>query len=128
LEDSIAERSEFVKNFYETFTPLDTLLGKDVFVDKTAIFFDGIRNNDSIVLKSYAKIKFENKHADSIITLLKEHKFEEDRESIKNYLITSLGRLESPQISPFLKELYINAYEKPKTQTAILKTLLQQSN
>ncbi|WP_298517276.1 TraB/GumN family protein [uncultured Kordia sp.] len=125
LEDSIAEPSEFVKNFYETFTPLDTLLGKDVFVDKTNIFFDGIKNNDSIVLKSYAKIKFMDKHANPIISILKEHEFPEDRENIKNYLISSLGKLENPRIFPFLKELYVEAYDKPKTQTAILRTLLK---
>ncbi|AXG69123.1 TraB family protein [Kordia sp. SMS9] len=128
LEDSIAARSEFVKNFYETFTPLDTLLGKDVFVDKTQIFFDGIKNNDSIVLKAYAKIKFDDAHANPIIELLKTHEFDEDRENIKNYLISSLGKLENDRIFPFLKELYIEAYDKPKTQTAILKTLLQQKD
>jgi uncharacterized protein YbaP (TraB family) len=126
LEDSIADRSDFVQNFYDTFTPLDTLLGKDVFADKTGIFFDGIQENDSIVLKSYAKIKFNDAHANTIISILQEHDFPEDRENIKNYLITSLGRLKSAKIYPFLKELYIKSYEKPKTQNAILRTLLLQ--
>jgi len=128
MEDSISEPSDFVKHFYETFTPLDTLLGKDVFADKTAIFFDGIKNNDSIVLRSYAKIKFADKHANTIISILKEHDFPEDREKIKNYLITSLGKLKSDRIDPFFEELYIDAYDKPKTQMAILKSLLQQKD
>lgn len=128
LEDSIAERSEFVKNFYDTFTPKDTLLGKDVFADKTDIFFEGIKNNDSIVLKAYAKIKFDDKHANTIISLLKEHDFPEDRETIKNYLISSLGKLENDRIHPFFEELYVEAYDKPKTQNAILKSLLQQKD
>jgi len=126
LEDSIATPSEFVKNFYETFTPIDTLLGKDVFADKTDIFFNGIKNNDSIVLKSYKKIKFDDKHANTIISILKTHDFPENRENIKNYLITSLGELKSDQIHPFFEELYVAAYDKPKTQTAILQSLLQQ--
>ncbi|MEM6686888.1 MAG: TraB/GumN family protein, partial [Bacteroidota bacterium] len=128
LEDSIADRSEFVKNFYNTFTPMDTLLGKDVFVDKTDIFFDGIKNNDSIVLKAYAKIKFADKHAAAIISLLKTHEFEENRENIKNYLITSLGQLKNSEIPAFLRNLYVEAYDKPKTQTAVLKSLLQQKD
>ena len=86
---------------------------------------DGIKENDSIVLKSYAKIKFKDKHADPIISLLKEHDFPDDRENIKNYLISSLGKLKNPRIYPFLKELYVEAYDKPKTQTAILRTLLK---
>lgn len=126
LEDSIATPTEFVKNFYETFTPLDTLLGKDVFADKTDIFFDGIKNNDSIVLKSYQKIKFADKHANALISTLKTHDFPEDRENIKNYLITSLGALKSAQIHPFFEELYVASYDKPKTQTAILESLLGQ--
>ncbi|WP_420571411.1 TraB/GumN family protein [Kordia sp.] len=128
LEDSIAERSEFVKNFYDTFSPVDTLLGKDVFADKTGIFFDGIKNNDSIVLKSYAKIKFADKHASTIISILEDHEFPEDRENIKNYLISSLGKLKNDRIHPFFKRLYVKAYDKPKTQTAILKSLLQQKD
>ncbi|WP_298424180.1 TraB/GumN family protein [uncultured Kordia sp.] len=126
LEDSIAEPSEFVANFYETFQPSDTLLGEDIFSDKTAIFFDGIKNNDSIVLKSYAKIKFTDKHANTIISILKEHDFPEDREIIKNYLIRSLGKLKNDRIHPFFEDLYVKAYDKPKTQTAILKSLLLQ--
>lgn len=126
LEDSISERSAFVKNFYDTFTPLDTLLGKDVFADKTNIFFEGVKNNDSIVLQSYSNIKFSDKHVDAIIHLLETHEFPKDRESIKNYLITSLGKLKSPRIYPFIEELYVQAYDKPKTQTAILKMLLSQ--
>ncbi|WP_160129969.1 TraB/GumN family protein [Kordia antarctica] len=128
LEDSISEPSDFVKNFYETFTPLDTLLGKDVFADKTGIFFDGIKNNDSIVLKSFAKIKFTDKHANTIISILHEHDFPDDRENIKNYLITSLGKLKNARIHPFFEDLYVNAYDKPKTQTAILKSLLSQKD
>ncbi|PTX64182.1 uncharacterized protein YbaP (TraB family) [Kordia periserrulae] len=128
LEDSISERSEFVKNFYDTFTPQDTLLGKDVFADKTGIFFDGIKNNDSIVLQSYDNIKFSDKHAEAIMHLLKTHEFPEDRENIKNYLITSLGKLKNPRIYPFIKNLYVEAYDKPTTQTAILRMLLLQEN
>jgi len=126
LEDSIAEPSEFVNNFYKTFQPMDTLLGKDVFTDKTEIFFDGIKNNDSIILKSYAKIKFTDKHANTIISILKEHDFPEDRENIKNYLIRSLGKLKNDRIHPFFEDLYLKAYDKPKTQTAVLKALLLQ--
>lgn len=128
LEDSIAEHSDFVKNFYETFTPLDTLLGKDVFMDKTAIFFEGIKNNDSIVLKSYERIKFTDIHVQKIIHLLQTYEFPEDREEIKNYLITSLGKLKGDEIRPFLKQLYQEAYDKPHTQIAVLKTLLQQKD
>ncbi len=129
LEDSLGTTSsEFVKNFYDTFTPIDTLLGKNVFADKTDIFFDGIKNNDSIVLKSYAKIKFTDNHANTMISILKEHDFPNDRENIKNYLITSLGKLKNDRIHPFFEKLYVAAYDKPKTQTAILKSLLQQKD
>lgn len=128
LEDSVSKPSEFVSNFYETFTPKDTLLGKNVFADKTAIFFDAIKENDSIVLKSYSKIKFKDQHANSIISILKEHDFPKDRENIKNYLISSLGKLTSPSIYPFFEDEYVKAYDKPKTQNAILSSLLRSNN
>lgn len=126
-EDTIAEPSDFVKNFFETFTPKDTLLGKNIFEDKTAIFFKGIAEKDSIVLNAYTKIKFDNKHVDQIIHVLNTHEFDEDRERIKNYLIRSLGKLEHEKIYPFLESLYLKAFDKPETQATILKTLLKRN-
>ena len=128
LEDSIASRSEFVQNFYDTFTPLDTLLGKNIFVDKTELFFEGIRNNDSIVLKAYERIRFADKHAKPLMNLLETFDFPEDRENIKNHLIASLGRLNDPRIHASFKKMYKEAYDQPKTQIAILKSLLRKKD
>ncbi|BAO75671.1 TraB/GumN family protein [Winogradskyella sp. PG-2] len=61
LIDSISGPSTFVTEFYDSFTPIDTLMGKSVLNDKTAQFFEALRANDSIILESYNLIKFKTK-------------------------------------------------------------------
>ena len=47
--DTLSEPSQFIENFYNNFTPLDTLIGKSVFDDKSAYFFNAINGTDSLV-------------------------------------------------------------------------------
>ena len=128
LEDSLAAPSEFVTRFYDTFTPLDTLSGKDVFTDKTGLFFEALKKNDSMVLQSYALMKFGEKNADQIIDVLSNYDFPDNRNFIKLQLIRALGKLKNDKIPRYLTELYLKSYADPQAQTAILSVLLDKNN
>jgi len=124
LIDTIAKPSAFVTNFYESFTPIDTLLGETVFKDKTEKFFTALKADDSIVMDNRDFIKFSDKHTDKIISTLKTFEFPENKEEIKLELIRDLIALNNPKIIPFLKTLYKESYSNPDIQTTILKGLL----
>ncbi|WP_296315949.1 TraB/GumN family protein [Winogradskyella sp. UBA3174] len=124
LVDSISGPSKFVTEFYDSFTPIDTLLGKDVLEDKTAQFFDALKANDSIVLKSYRLIKFKKKHSKAIVSILKDFEFPKERLDIKSYLTEKLINIDLKENLDFVKQLYLDSYSDPQTQTAILKGLL----
>lgn len=126
LTDSISKPSAFITNFYDTFTPLDTLLGESVFSDKTNRFFEALRANDSIVFKAQSKIKFNKSNADTMIDLIKNFQFSENKEDIKTFLISELSKLEDPRTDAFLNQLYEESYSKPEIQTTILRSLLNQ--
>ncbi|OEK06175.1 polysaccharide biosynthesis protein GumN [Flavivirga aquatica] len=128
LTDSITKPSKFITEFYQSFTPKDTLLGKTIFDDKTAIFFKALKENDSLVLKVYSKIKFKEHNVDDIIDVIKNFDFPTDRINIKTNLIKELGFLNNKKINPFFKHLYLKSYSDPKTQSAILKALLNKNN
>ena len=124
LVDSIGGPSSFVTKFYDTFTPKDTLLGQNVFKDKTNQFFEALRANDSIVLESYNLIKFKKQNSQEIVSVLKDFEFEKERLDIKSHLVAQLIEIDLKNNLPFIKQLYHDSYSDPQTQTAILEGLL----
>ncbi|WP_298893465.1 TraB/GumN family protein [uncultured Psychroserpens sp.] len=129
LKDSIAKPSKFVTEFYESFTPMDSLLGEDIFADKTARFFEALKANDSIVFKGYTKINFNKSHASAIKDIIENHDFPEDKENIKTNLVGQLIRIDqSPATIDFIKKLYENSYAKPSIQNKIISTLLSRTS
>lgn len=124
LIDSISGPSTFVTEFYNSFTPIDSLLGKSVLEDKTSQFFEALRANDSIVLESYNLIKFKKHNSKDIVSVLKDFEFEKERLDIKSHLVEKLIEIDLKNNLPFIKQLYHDSYSDPQTQTAILEGLL----
>jgi len=125
LVDNVSDTSTYVSTFYESFKPIDSLLGVDVFKDKTPTFFEALKTNDSIVLTGYSKIKFKEKDTNKIIGVLSSLDFPEDKEKIKLHLISQLIKLDkSPLTIDFIEGLYLSSYTEPKTQISILNALL----
>ena len=124
LIDSISGPSKFVTEFYETFTPKDTLLGKNVLTDKTKQFFEALRAKDSIVLESYSLVKFKKHNSKDIVSILKDFEFDKERLEIKSHLVEQLIKIDLKNNLPFIKQLYHDSYSDPQTQTSILEGLL----
>lgn len=124
LIDSISGPSTFVTEFYNSFTPLDTLLGKSVLQDKTKHFFEALRANDSIVLESYNLVKFKKHNSKDIVSVLRDYEFEKERLNIKSHLVEELIEIDLKDNLAFIKQLYYDSYSDPQSQTSILKGLL----
>lgn len=124
LVDTISRPSKFITEFYDSFTPKDTLLGESVFKDKTSKFFTALKNNDSIILNGFNKVKFNDENSKQLIDVIKYFEFPENRTKVKTHLVYELGQLNNPLILPFLKQLYRDSYTSPKIQIAILKSLM----
>lgn len=123
LVDTTRQASVFITNFYETFTPKDTVIGKPLFVDKTDLFFTALKNKDSIALKGYAYVNFTKKDAKDIMDIIQNYKFEDNQLNIKEHLIKKLGRFKTKKVQRFLEDLYTKSFENPYNQLAILKSL-----
>ncbi|WP_296383593.1 TraB/GumN family protein [Winogradskyella sp.] len=124
LVDSISGPSSFVTEFYDSFTPIDTLMGKSVLKDKTRQFFEALRENDSIVLESYNLIKFKKYNSRDIVSVLKDFEFKKERLDIKSHLVDKLIEIDLKNNLPFIKQLYYDSYSDPQTQASILDGLL----
>lgn len=126
LTDSINKPSKFLTEFYSSFKPMDTLLGKDIFKDKTDMFFQALKANDSIVLNGYTELSFSDKHTQKIIDVLDNFDFPENKTPIKNYLIRQLITNDrSEHVTRFAKQLYLRSYSEPSVQNIILNAFFQ---
>jgi hypothetical protein len=123
LVDSISGPSTFVTDFYDSFTPINTLR-KSVLTDKTKLFFEALRANDSIVLESYQLIKFKKHNSKDIVSVLRDFEFKKERLDIKPHLVKKLIEIDLTTNLSFIKQLYYASYSDPQTQTAILDGLL----
>jgi len=123
MVDSISGPSKFVTEFYDSFTPVDTLMGKNVLEDKTKQFFEALKENDSIILESYSLIKFKKHNSKDIVSVLKDFEFDKERLNIKSHLVGQLVEIDLKNNLDFIKQLYYDSYSDPQTQSAILEGL-----
>jgi hypothetical protein len=129
--DTLTQASNFVKKFYETFSPVDSLKGVNPFVKKSNLFFEDFWSKDSVLHKRAVK------HIDDID--LDSSDFPQLKKAItslnwngKKYLdtkksfINKLGDIKTNTSAAYLKELYYATDDTVQLQYAILESLLQQ--
>lgn len=126
--DTIDNPSRFVTDFFQNFTPFDTVVGKSILTDKTTDFFKALRKNDSIVSDGYSFIKFQKKHIDSLKYYISEFDFPEDKKYIQSYLIQKLAKLDDLQVNSFFKEFYAKSYNNSNAQTKILTAITKKAD
>lgn len=120
--------SRFTREFFDNFRPLDTVIGQDLFRDKTDMFFSALRQQDSLVHKGYRYVNFNTGHADSLMSVLRDVDFGEDKKHIKLYLLKELCLLHSPRVTAFLKEYYTKAYHDASAQAVILQSIAEKKD
>ncbi|MBK5270773.1 MAG: TraB/GumN family protein, partial [Bacteroidia bacterium] len=129
--DTLTQPSIFVKNFYETFSPVDTLKGINPFTKKSNLFFSDFLGSNS------ARHKLAVKHIDDII--LDSADFPQLKKAVsslnwneKKYLDTKrslIGRFSDIQTNAsadYLKNLYYVDGDTVELQYRALESLLQQ--
>ncbi|MFD1016927.1 TraB/GumN family protein [Winogradskyella rapida] len=124
LVDSISGPSTFVTEFYESFAPQDTLLGQNILKDKTPLFFEALKANDSIVLEAYDLVKFKKHNSKDLISVLKTFPFDKNQLNIKSHLVEQLIKIDLKNNLDFIEQLYLDSYSDPQTQSSILEGLL----
>lgn len=129
--DTLSEPSAFVKSFYETFTPADTLKGNDLFKKKTGIFFEDFMSADSVAHKRAVKgiytIKFDSTDLPGLKKAISNLSWKEKKYlDVKKLLIGKLDNVKSKQATDYLKSLYYMAGDTLELQHAVLEAMLQQ--
>ncbi len=129
--DTLTRPSDFIKTFYETFQPADTLKGANVFQKKSSLFFSDFTSGDSVLrkraLKNIEAVEFDSTDFRQLKQLVqslswKEKKYLDTKES----LIEKLGEIPAKEVSDYLKQLYFSLDDTIQLQYAVLKSIVSQ--
>jgi hypothetical protein len=129
--DTISAPGEFVKSFYETFKPADTIKGVSPYTKKSKVFFEDFASADTAVrkkaLKQITTIDIDSSDYNSLVNTINSLGWKE-----KNYLKTKsalLARFSDIKIkasADYLRDMYYAAGDTIQFQYVVLENLLQQ--
>jgi uncharacterized protein YbaP (TraB family) len=125
--DTSGYQSEYVKRFFDSFKPMDTLLGRPVFEDKASLFFNSIYGTDSLAkeraLQSVSKIDFKKKDIDSLKLTIETYSFPAKYIEVKRTLINELIGIKDYDPVDYVSQLYKESGDTAMYQMEILKSL-----
>jgi uncharacterized protein YbaP (TraB family) len=129
--DTLTAPSSFVKTFFDTFTPADTLQGSDMFVKKSNLFFEDFLSRDSIAhrraVKGIYSVKLDSSDIGGLKKVISSIGWsEKDYLGVKKQLIHKLDAMQDPAATNYLKELYQAAGDTLELQYSILGSMLAQ--
>jgi len=129
--DTLTGPSSFIKSFFDTFDPADTLSGFNPFIKKSTAFFSDFFSADTLVRKgavnSIAQVKLDSSDFQQLRNAINSVNWADKKYlQTKKSLINKLGDLSNHECSDFLKQLYYAAGDTIEIQYAALESLLQQ--
>lgn len=128
--DTLNKASAFVKQFYETFTPADTLKGINPFVKKSNLFFEDFASKDSVLHKRAVKyidqIDLDSTDLPQLKNIIAGLNWKEKKYlDTKKALINKLGDINTNLSAAYLKTLYYALDDTIQLQYPVLESLLQ---
>ena len=120
VSDSIHEPGEFVRTFYDSFTPYDTVFGPGVLEDKLPRFLHALSENDSLVFDTYDHLSIRKPHLKTLRKFISRFSFPKNKQHIRNYFLTHMAQIAGTETGKFLDSLYIASYDNSYAQHAIL--------
>jgi uncharacterized protein YbaP (TraB family) len=127
--DTLSKPSSFIKTFFETFTPADTLKGINPFEKKTKLFFDDMFSADSVLMKrayrNLSSMVFDSADLPQLKKAVSKMNWDMKKYLVtKKELIEKLGYIDNKEATDYLKTLYHAAGDTVDLQYTILEAIL----
>ncbi len=128
--DTVSQPSAFIKKFYESFSPVDTLKGINPFIKKSNLFFRDFTSNDSVLHKRAVKhiddIEFDSTDLPQLKNAIGSLNWSEKKYlDTKKSFINKLGDIKTNTSVAYLKELFYTLDDTIQLQYSVLESLLQ---
>lgn len=129
--DTLTPPSDFVRNFFESFAPADTLKSINPYTKKISAFIDDFMSTDTTTHKravsSIGIVTFDSTDLPVIKKMVQSLNWNEKKYlDTKKAVISKLYRIRTKESSDYLKQLFYAAGDTVDLQYHILETLLQQ--
>ena len=128
--DTLSQPSSFVKNFFDNFTPADTLKAISPYTKKSKVYFDDFFGKDSAARKkainSIWDIDLDSTDLHLLTNAINSFKWSEKKYlERKMSFISKLGDISTKASADLLKSIYFNAGDTVQFQETALTALLQ---
>ncbi len=129
--DTLSKPSLFVKTFFESFQPVDSLKGLDPFAKKSKLFFDDFMSDDTTIHKRAVKgihtVRLDSADLPQLKAIINSLDWKEKKYlEVKKDLVGKLDGIKTKASSDFLRQLYYAAGDTVELQYKVLETLLEQ--
>jgi uncharacterized protein YbaP (TraB family) len=129
--DTLTPPSDFVKQFFESFTPADTLKGVNPFVKKSNLFFEDFMSRDSVLRKKAMRhindIELDSSDLPQLKKAIASLNWNENKYlEAKKTFIGKLDAISGTASADYLKQLYYALDDTVELQYVVLESLLQQ--
>jgi hypothetical protein len=129
--DTLSKQSAFISNFFESFTPDDTLTGTNPQQKKTALFFEDFFSKDTVLHRravlNVSKLDFDSADLPQLRKSIQSLSWKERKYmDARNDFIWQLSTIKTKQSADYLKYLYYAAGDTVDFQYTVLSALLHQ--
>jgi hypothetical protein len=129
--DTLTKPSAFVRSFFDSFVPVDTLKGNNPFSKKSHLFFADFMSSDSTIhkraIKGIYQVKIDSTDFVPLSKAIASLNWKEKRYlDTKKMLIGRLDDIKTKAASDYLKQLYYAASDTLELQYSTLEALLKQ--
>ncbi len=125
-------KSDYIQEFYNSFWPMDTVVGTSVLKPKVAQFLDDLSSEDSTTREaaanSFYSVTFQDEDAPKLIKAYQQNFSGKHATYNRTQIIQELGRLDHPSVYPFLVQTYEDIGDSVNFQIPVLKAILRQQN
>lgn len=129
--DTLSQPSQFVRSFFDSFRPADTLKGVDPFTKKSDLFFADFMSSDTSAhkraVKSIYTVSLDSSDLPQLQKIINSLDWKEKKYlEIKKELVARLDDMKIKGASDYLHHLYYAAGDTVELQHKVLETLLRQ--
>src|SRR5215203_242231 len=131
--DTLSRPSVFVSNFFESFTPADSIAGTNPQEKKTQLFFKDFFSKDTLLhrraVANVDKLHFDSSDFVQLKKCIQSLTWKEKKYmNAKNGFIWQLSTVKTKEASNYLKDIYYAAGDTVDFQYTVLNALLNQQN
>ena len=131
MGDTLSKPGSFISNFFESFTPGDTIKGSNPGEKKAKIFFEDFFSKDTLLHKravvNVNSLQFDSADFPQLKKAIQSLTWKEKRYmDVKNDFVWKLSNVKTKEVSDYLREIYYAAGDTIDLQYTILEALLDQ--